>query len=252
MTGDSNARAAHHRRQRRPALLAAAALLLLPTCGDTNESGPRDQGDQSDQEEINTRWEVWSQAEEQWRTMESVEDLIIVLSPGLESLADSVLNLELPDLPKRKLFAPKVAYRDLAEAAIPTPDRDLAARGVQRRSWPTADADASAASGELTLWRPFSGRAPLLRRRGLLDRQWRIPGRHRQRVRDPRPLQREGTLALRAAGLGAGDRPATVARSGTRPGRRKDGKDRLAHRGMADRAVRGARERFPSLRRGSR
>ena len=161
MAGDSNGKGANHRRRRRIALLwlgpAAAALFLLPTCGDTNESDTSESGtgDQADREEINRRWEVWAQAEEQWRTMESVEDLIIALTPGVESLADSVLNLELPDLPERRLFASQVAYRDLSGAASQTSHRDLAALGVQRRSWPTADVDASAGLGELALWRPF-------------------------------------------------------------------------------------------------
>ena len=99
MAGDSKSKAANHRRLRRPALLwlglAAAALCLLPTCGDTNEFDP---GGQSDPEEINARWEVWAQAEEQWRTMESIEDLIIatrgVMVPaGTERSATRSLTL---------------------------------------------------------------------------------------------------------------------------------------------------------------
>lgn len=93
-----------------------------------------------------------NRAESRVGVLVSSEDLILGLTPRLATLADSVLNLRLPDHQSRSLFGEVVAVGDLVtklewDASVP--------KGLYRRTWPIEDKPIEFAFGELDLWQPL-------------------------------------------------------------------------------------------------
>lgn len=83
------------------------------------------------------------------------EEILLSLTPVLRDLSTDVLNLSLPDLAGRSLFANQVEYTDLAPERSPTPATDLASVSVQSLQWPIVEREKIAVAADLRLWRPL-------------------------------------------------------------------------------------------------
>jgi len=81
------------------------------------------------------------------------EEIILSLTPSLRHLSTDVLNLHLPRLAGRSLFADRVEFTDLAPGQSPLSSVDLATVSVQSRQWSIAARQQTAAAANLSLWR---------------------------------------------------------------------------------------------------
>jgi len=91
-----------------------------------------------------------------WRLVNDSEELIFLLTPLLDRLDKSLMNLELPDHAGRSLFAPQVSVIDLAASDLPPADNEsFPAIGVGIQKWPIAKEARVTPLPACRLWRPL-------------------------------------------------------------------------------------------------
>ena len=90
-----------------------------------------------------------------WDQLNATEDLTVRLAPDLRTLAESVINLELPDHRSALLFADAVSVTPIVADKPPAMIEELLTVEVRRLTWPVADHASPAPSGELRLWQPL-------------------------------------------------------------------------------------------------
>ena len=83
------------------------------------------------------------------------EETVLSLTPSLQSLSTDVLNLNLPHLAGRRLFADQVTFNDLTSAPTPGASVDLHTVSVRVSQWPVSDTVQTAAVTEMRLWQPL-------------------------------------------------------------------------------------------------
>ena len=93
-------------------------------------------------------------ADAPFRSIGRVETLIVLLTPRASSLAESVLNLRLPDRVGRSVFAHEVEVQDLVANPAPIEAVEFAALGIGRATW-SAGKVRTQASQDLLLWQAF-------------------------------------------------------------------------------------------------
>ena len=90
-----------------------------------------------------------------WEQVNTSEDLTLALAPDLHALAESVMNLELPDNRSALLFADSVSVTPIVVGSPPTTFDELSTVGVRRVTWPVAEEARPARPGDLQLWQPL-------------------------------------------------------------------------------------------------
>jgi len=106
-------------------------------------------------------FEAEERAEEQrldraWRTVNESEELIFLLTPMLDDLDKSVMNLELPDHKSRRLFADNLTVIDLAPNGLaPLEAEFFPSLAVGNRRWPISHEARTTSPQATRLWGTF-------------------------------------------------------------------------------------------------
>jgi hypothetical protein len=95
-------------------------------------------------------------AEEALARVDRLEELLLKLTPEVQDLDTSVLNLNLPDAYSHHLFAQTVTVTDLSPTTLPPASQNAGLTAA--RQWPIDGEVRSTTPRALRLWRPFLDR----------------------------------------------------------------------------------------------
>jgi len=87
--------------------------------------------------------------------LDRAEETILALTPELKKIAHDLLNLELPGIESRHLFASKLGFVDVAADEPVVTDTPQSTYNIRQREWSLAEKQAEVRGDQLAFWQPL-------------------------------------------------------------------------------------------------